>query len=56
MALKNIKPIKLKKNTKFKGNDYEEGFPRMKAAVKGKEKVTKGKWKDYEPGEDEDEE
>jgi hypothetical protein len=57
MAFKNLKPNKSKKNGKFKGNDYDEGFPRMKASVKGKEKekIVKNKWKDYEPEEDDDE-
>jgi hypothetical protein len=54
MALKNLKSNKSKKNGKF--NDYDEGFPKMKASPKGKEKVTKSKWKGYEPQEGEDEE
>ncbi len=48
MSFKNLKPNKSKKNSKFKDNDFDSGFPKMKAPVKGKEKVTKGKWKDYE--------
>ena len=53
---KNFKPIKSdKKNGTFKRNDTEEGFPKMKAPTKLKEKAIKNKWKDYEIEEDEDE-
>jgi hypothetical protein len=52
---KNFKPTKSgKKNGTFKGNDKEEGFPKMKAAAKGKEKITKNKWKDYDVEEEDD--
>lgn len=52
---KNLKPIKsVKKNGTFKGNDKEEGFPKMKAPAKGKAKESKNKWKDYEIGEEDD--
>ncbi len=54
MALKNLKPNKSKKNGKFKANDFDEGFPKMKAPLKGKEKVSKVKWKDFDLEEDED--
>jgi hypothetical protein len=53
---KNFKPTKSdKKNGTFKRNDKEEGFPKMKAPAKGKEKVSKNKWKDYEIDEEDDE-
>lgn len=52
MALKNLKSNKSKKNGKF--NDYDEGFPKMKASPKVKEKVTKAKWKDYDLQEEEE--
>ena len=53
---KNFKPIKSgKKNGTFKGNDKEEGFPKMKAPAKGKEKISKNKWKDYETEDYDDE-
>ncbi len=53
MGLKNLKSSKSKKNVKFK-DSYDEGFPKIKASLKGKEKVTKSKWKDYEQGEEEE--
>jgi hypothetical protein len=52
---KNLKPTKSgKKNGTFKGDDKDEGFPKMKAPAKSKEKITKNKWKDYEIDEEED--